>query len=234
MSMKNDLIFLGSNTNVHWYGDIAKRMGLNLLGMIDDDYHGQGKFQDIPILATQQELIDNPSRFNGCKFYCVVNWQPPDIKYDYIVRNNNKRKSFLNIIDTLGLDETSLISPSAEIGSYNVKLGKGIFIDSFCNIMPNVSIGNRTIIQNHSNIGDGVTIGDNCNFKCKTLINGPSTIGNNVYMGMNSSIQRLYLNIADGTFVHPGIMVLRDTQPNEVIGLHGKDLRKIYNNITQG
>ena len=232
--MKNDLIFLGSNYNIHWFVDIAKRMGINVIGMIDDDYHGQGKFQDIPILATQQEFIDNPQKYADCQFFCATNWQPPEIRADYQVRNNNKRKILLNIIDTLNLLEANLISPSAEISTYNVTLGKGVFIDSFSTIMPNVSIGNRTAIYGHSNIGDFVKIGNNCNLKCKSLLHGGVVLGDDVYMGMNSSVTRIDVKIANGTFIHPGIMVLRDTVPNEVVGLAGKDLRKVYYNVTEG
>jgi UDP-3-O-[3-hydroxymyristoyl] glucosamine N-acyltransferase len=225
------LIFLGSSYNIHWLVDVAERIGFTIAGIIDDDYHGQGQFQDIPVIARQQELFDKPDYFQQFQFFCATNWQPSDLVDVNQKRNTEKRNQIINVLDQLNLDVATIISSSAEVSKYKTSIGKGTFIDSFCLVSPYVTIGNYTNLYSHSNVGDHVTIGNNCMIQRNTQIIGDVTLGNDVYMGFYSLAGRRHMNIADGTFVHPSITVLRDTKPNEIISLAGKDLRKIYNRI---
>jgi UDP-3-O-[3-hydroxymyristoyl] glucosamine N-acyltransferase len=225
------LIFLGSNYNIHWLVDVAKRVGYDIAGIIDDDYHGQGQFQDIPIIAKQQDLIDNTDYRRRFQFFCATNWQPADLVDIYQKRNAEKRHQLISLMDELSLDVATIVSASAEVSSYKTTIGKGTFIDSFCLVSPCVTIGNYTNLYSHANVGDHVVIGNNCMIQRNTQIIGGVTLGNNVYMGFYSLAGKKDILLADGTFVHPSITVMRNTNPDEVVSLVGKDLRKIYNRI---
>ena len=76
-------------------------------------------------------------------------------------------------------------------------------------------------------------VGDHCVLQRHVQLAGGVTLGNTVYMGFYSLVSRHDTNIADDTFVHPSMTVMRDTVPGEVISLAGRDLRKIYNRVVE-
>jgi UDP-3-O-[3-hydroxymyristoyl] glucosamine N-acyltransferase len=227
------LIFLGSNYNLHWFIEIAESAGFVVAGMIDDDYHGQGHFQDIPIVACEQELADNPEHWNQYQFFCATNWQPAEVQDQYQERNQNKRARLIDLMETHGYDVATIVSPRAEVCRYNVTLGRGVFIDSFCYVASNVEIGDYTMVYGFSVVADLCTIGRDCVLQRRTLITGDVRLGDSVYMAVGSMINKNHVTIASGTFIQQGIMVLRNTEPNETVGLAGRDLRRVYNNVIE-
>jgi acetyltransferase-like isoleucine patch superfamily enzyme len=227
------LIFLGTNTNIHWYVDIATRIGYDVAGIIDDDYHGQGSYKDLPMIATQQDLVQNKDKFKQFQFFCTVNWQPDNLREPLHTRNRQKRLELIDLINTLNLNCATIVSKNAEVSSYKVHIGKGAFIDSFCIISPEDTIGDYSFVHSHVNIGNGTRIGKNCVIQRHAQIAGNVSVGDRVYMGFNSVATKNGMHIADDTVVHPSITVLRDTLPGEVVSLAGKDLRKVYSNVIE-
>lgn len=230
---KLPLIFLGSNSNIHWLVDVAVRAGYDIVGIIDDDYHGQKQFQDIPIVATQDNLIINRRNYNGYQFFCATNWQPDDVLIPAQSRNRQKRFDLINLLESQQLNVATIVSPGAEVSTYQVSIGRGTFIDSFCVISPMDKIGNYTNVYSHANIGENTVIGNHCVLQRHVQLAGSVTLGDRVYMGFYSLANRHYMHIADDTFVHPSMTVMRDTVPGEVISLAGRDLRKIYNRVVE-
>ena len=227
------LIFLGTNTNIHWLVDIAVRIGYDVAGIIDDDYHEQKQFQNIPIIATQNDLITNREYYSNYQFFCATNWQPDNTLVPGHTRNRQKYYKLINILQSQQFNIATIVSPSAEVSNYQVHIGHGSFIDSFCVISPMDKIGNYTNIYSHVNIGENSTVGDHCVLQRHTQLAGGVSLGNRVYMGFYSLASRHDTNIADDTFVHPSMTVMRDTVPGEVISLAGRDLRKIYNRVVE-
>lgn len=226
------LIFVGSNTNIHLYVDIAKRIGYTIAGMVDDDYHGQGSFYDIPIIARLEDLNDY-NKYKDYQFICVTNWQPKWLTLNYTVRDANKRQQLINIMESAELDVATIVSPSTEVGSHNTHIGRGVFIDSFCQISNSVSIGDYTSIYSQTSIGNETTVGRNCVLQRRVGVIGNVTIEDDVYMAAYSIMAKHYGTLATGTVIHPGVQVMRDTEPHEVVGLQGKDLRRIYKGPTE-
>jgi sugar O-acyltransferase (sialic acid O-acetyltransferase NeuD family) len=83
---------------------------------------------------------------------------------------------------------TSLISPNALIGIFNVHLGEGL------NIMPNaviteeVSIGKGTLVHIHSSIHHDCTIGEYCEILPGSRVLGNVTIGDYSSIGSGAVI----------------------------------------------
>lgn len=227
------LIFLGTNTNIHWLVDIAVRIGYDVVGIIDDDYHGQKQFQDIPVVATQDDLISNRRIYDRYQFFCATNWQPNDVLIPAQSRNRQKRFELINLLESQQLNVATIVSPSAEVSAYQVSIGRGTLIDSFCVVSPMNKIGNYTNVYSHTNIGENTVVGDHCVLQRHVQLAGGVTLGNRVYMGFYSLANRASMHIADDTFVHPSMTVMRDTVPGEVISLAGRDLRKIYNRVVE-
>ena len=224
------LIFLGSNYNLHWFVESAESAGFQVAGMIDDDYHNQGHFQDIPIVAREHELVDNPGYWNQYQFFCATNWQPAEVQDQYQERNQSKRGRLIDLMEQQKFDVATIVSPRAEVCSYNVKLGRGVFIDSFCYVASNVTIGDYTMIYGFSVVADLCQIGRNCVLQRRTLLTGGVVLEDEVYMAVGSMVNKNYVTIANGTFIQQGLMVLRNTKLNETVSLAGKDLRRVYNN----
>lgn len=222
------LVFLGTNHNLHWFVDIAKSAGYVVAGIIDNDYHGQGHFQDIPIIGREEELLENFDYWNQYQYFCGTNWQPTEVKDPYQERNQLKRNRYIALLDEQKYDVATIVSPRAQVCTYNVKLGRGVFIDSFCYVASNTTIGDWTMVYGYSTVADSCNIGRNCVLQRRTLITGEVTLEDNVYMAIGSIINKNHVTISRNTFIQQGIMVLRDTKPDELIGLAGKDLRRVY------
>jgi UDP-3-O-[3-hydroxymyristoyl] glucosamine N-acyltransferase len=148
-------------------------------------------------------------------------------------RNRQKRFELINLLESQQLNVATIVSPSAEVSTYQVSIGRGTFVDSFCVVSPMDKIGNYTNIYSHANIGENTVIGNHCVLQRHVQLAGSVTLGDRVYMGFYSLANRHYMHIADDTFVHPSMTVMRDTVPGEVISLAGRDLRKIYNRVIE-
>jgi hypothetical protein len=224
------LLLLGTNTNIHYFCDVARATGYEIAGIVDDDFHGQGQYQNIPIVAREQDLIDNPTHWNQYQYFCTTNWQPPAFNEPSQTRNRKKRSKLIDLCKQQNFDVATVIGKFAQVCTYNVKIGQGVFVDNFCKIASNTSIGDYTSVYAGSVIADHCVIGDNCVLQHHSVVTGNTTMKNDIYLGIGSMIAKSYLTIENQTVVQPGLMVMRDTEPGEIVSLVGKDLRKIYLN----
>jgi carbonic anhydrase/acetyltransferase-like protein (isoleucine patch superfamily) len=222
------LVFVGTNNVLHLTVATCKQIGYTIAGVIDDDYHGQGHFQDIPVIAKEQDLIDHIAELSQYQFICTTNWQPPEVKYPQHIRNKKKRERFIALLEQSGLDIASVIHPTCQYGNYHNTIGKGVIIEAGSLIAPYVTIDDWSTILQWVGIGDGTSIGKNCVLQRGSVACGDITIEDNCYIGMSAKLFRDGTVVGQGTFIHPGLSVMRDTQPNEVISLAGKDLRRVY------
>lgn len=228
------LVFLGSNSNIYKIYELCTSVGYDVVGIIDDDYYDQGKFKEFNIIASEQELIDNKDNLQKkYQYICVTNWYTNDdtvCEYDIILRNKQKRNKLIDLLDNLKLEIATIISPLAKVSKYS-DIGKGVFVDDFAIIEPNVTIADHNSIYAFSYIGHDSIINRNCVVQRYCFITSAVIIENNVYMGLCSRILRSKSIISQGTFIHPGLTLLRSTSTNEEISLVGKDLRKVYQNV---
>ena len=222
------LLLLGTNSNIHDFCDIATDSGFEIAGIIDDDYHGQGQFQDIPILAREQDLVDDPEHWKQYQYFCTTNWQPPVFNEPSQARNRQKRHRLIALCEQQQFDVATVIGKWAHVCTYNVRIGRGVFIDNFSYISSNLTIGNYTSVYSGARVGDHSVVGNNCVLQRNSLLIGNTTMQDDVYLGIGSGILKSYLTVASGTVVQQGLMVMRNTEPNEKVSLVGQDLRKIY------
>ena len=117
--------------------------------------------------------------------------------------------------------DVKLVQP---VNLYECKIGDHCFVGPFVEIQSNVVVGNRTRIQSHSFICDGVTIGEDCfighgvMFVNDLFSNGgpagdrngwkTTTIGNNVSIGSNATL--LPVSVCDGVVIGAGAVVTKD------------------------
>ena len=222
------LVFVGTNIVLWLTVNTCKEIGYTIAGIIDDDYHEQGHFHGIPILAKEQDLIDNATQLSQYQFICTTNWQPPELKYPQHNRNKQKRERLIALLEQSGLEIASIMHPSCQFGNYENTIGKGVIIEAGSLIAPFATIGDWATILQWVGIGDGTRIGRNCVIQRSAIITGDINVEDECYIGMSAKLFRDGINIGRGTFVHPGLMLMRNTQPNETVSLAGKDLRRVY------
>lgn len=228
------IVFLGSNANIFKIYELAINIGYDVAGIIDDDYHGQGNYNGIQIVGTEKELVNDVNKLREkFQFICATNWFTNDdtvYDRDIIIRNKEKRNRLIALLDNLKLQVATIISPLARVSKYST-IGKGVFVDDFAVIEPHVTVADHNSIYAFSYIGHDSIINRNCVIQRYCFITSTVTIENNVYMGLCSKILRSNSTISQGTFIHPGLTLLRGTVSNEEISLVGKDLRKVYQNV---
>ena len=74
------------------------------------------------------------------------------------------------------MTSTSIISPEA-------KIGRGVKIWNFCNIIAGAKIGDGTSIGSYTEVGQNVVIGKNCKIEAFVLMPEGVTLGDDVFIG---------------------------------------------------
>jgi UDP-3-O-[3-hydroxymyristoyl] glucosamine N-acyltransferase len=217
--MQNDtsrpLVLLGSNSNIFKLVELAESCGLAVAGIIDNDYHGQGHYKNIPVIGTEADLH---AFAHTHQFLCATNWTPDP----GAARNREKRARQLDLLADYPL--ATLVSPLAAVSKHSA-IQAGTIVYPFASVEPEVVVGSHSILYDYSIVGHESSIGNNVVLQRHTLVTSLVTVEDNVYMGLCSRACRSGTTIGNGTFVHPNIMILRGTEPNETVSLAS---RKTY------
>jgi len=227
------VIFLGHNSALFMLTDICKQHGIDIAGIIDSDYFGNTAELDGVSVIDTELVFEDPSRLeyykNNFNFFVATNTvsnQDATTK-----RNNEKRKHLIDVIERYELPCITLIDNRAHVHESN-QIGKGIFIDAFCYIAPKNILGDFGQYWAACMISHDNKIGRNVTWQRHSGIMSYNTVGDDVYVGLHSQIPADKVTIASGTTIHPCMALKRSTQPNELISLAGKDLRRTYHYYT--
>jgi len=212
------LILVGSNSNIFKLIELAESCGVTVAGIIDNDYSGQRHYKNIPVIGEEQDL----HKFKAThQFLCATNWTPDPA----FARNREKRSRQLELLKDYPM--ATLVSPLAAVSKFST-IQPGTIVYSFASVEPEVTVGQNTILYDYSIIGHESHIGNNVVLQRYCLVTSLVTVEDNVYMGLCSRASRSYTTIANDTFLHPNIMILRNTNPNEIVSLAG---RKTYSEV---
>lgn len=222
------LIFLGSNIVMPKFTEVCEHFGIEVAGIMDHDYWGNtNHIGEIPVIGTEQSLND-PTQLAYYKshynFFCATNWLPSND--DISVRDRNKRRRLIDLIDQHKLSCISIVESSARISRY-AKIGKGCFVDGAISIEPNVIVGDYTSIYSHTDIGHDSTIGRNCVIQRHAGLAAFCNMEDEVYFG--TAVKALKTGATFGTrsFVHECIYLRRGTIADEVVSLSDGNLKRV-------
>lgn len=133
------------------------------------------------------------------------------------------RKNVVSKFLNIGGDYKTVISKTAQIGSFEVTIKEG------CNIMSNVFISNSVyigtgcLINQGASIHHDVTIGDYCEISPRATVLGRVTIGNNVSVGAGAIILPDTV-IGDDAIIGAGCVVTKPVKKGAVVvGVPGKE-----------
>ena len=225
MSTSRPLVFLGSNIALTQYVDTCRELGIEVKGIVDSDYHGNIETIDnVPVIGTEKDINFLMTLAEDCDFFCAVTWTPED--NPVMNRNRKKRHKLINLIDELDLPCANLIDPRARVSS-NTKFGKGIYVDSFALIDPNVTVGDFSNIYAFTGVGHHCKIGRNCVFQRQISITGNITFEDNVFLGTACKVLKSGVTIRDNTFVNEAIYLKRGTFKDEVVSKDGHNTRRV-------
>ena len=232
MNQINDIsrpvIFLGSNSLLYIVTEACERLGITVKGIIDSDYWGNTDHVcEVPIIDSEHsfydaELLDYyQQNFN---FFCAVNWLPE--QNDVAVRNRQKRKHLLSIIDKYKLPCVSIVDSTARISRHS-NLGRGVFVDAGVTVNPHCDIGDFSNIYCDAFVGSNTKIGQNCVIQRQCFITEACTVGDDSYFGLCSKALKVGATFGTGTFVHEAIYIRRGTLPNEIVSMHGTNMKRV-------
>lgn len=103
----------------------------------------------------------------------------------------------------------SLISATAQVSDFGVKLGEGLNLMHHVFIGPNVIIGDGTLVNAKASIHHDSNIGSFCEICIGVSIAGRCTIGNEVFIGMGALILP-GVTIGDRAIIGAGAVVTKD------------------------
>ena len=223
--MSKPLLFLGSALAIQLYIDAANRQGIQVAGILDSDYFGNTEnFKGLPILGTEYDL---DKWTNDYEFFIATNTSSDPSH----VRDTNKRKKLIDIVEQANIECINLIDPNSYVGS-NVTLGHGIFIGYNAYIEHSNSIGSFSQIHFNAGISHNCKIGKNTIIQRKCGL-GNVTVGDDVYISIWTNIYKSTPTIiGDGAVIDQALWVARNVAPGEHVKLT-KDAIKIYRNLTE-
>ncbi len=222
------LIFLGSSVALYKQLEVCENVGISVHGIIDQDYYRNTEHLcDLPVIDGQ-DCFKDPERLNyyreNFNFFCATNWTPESSLVQ--IRNREKRKELIDIIDHYNLPCISIIDPRSRISRY-AQVGRGCFIDGDVMIEHHVTIGDYVNIYCNNDIGHGSVIGRNCVLQRQCMIAGESVLEDDVFMAMRVTALKYGARYGTGSFIQEGIYLRRGTVPGEVVSLRTENPSRV-------
>lgn len=217
------LILLGSRWSLGVIKRICNQNGIEIAGILDNDYYGNTKtLGGIPVIDTENNIEKYKDTYN---FFLASIWTPE--KTSEAIRNRNRRQELIDLIEHNQLPCLTLIDKNSVVDD-DVSFGKNCLVDCFVVIGEQNTFGDYVSVYHQAGFGHHNHVGNHCVFQRKSGITSNSIIEDYCYFGLNSNVLGSDLKFGAGTVVQPGLNLLRGTNENEVVSLAGKDLRRIY------
>ena len=215
------VIFLGTNSNLLLYCEVAEKAGLTIAGIVDNDYAGNTEqLHGLPVLGSEQDADFLQTCKDQYWFFIATNWSPGPEH----VRDCQKRQHLIDVVTQHQLTCVNIVDPSAQVSRY-AKLGQGIYIGALSYIEPNVTIEDHAQIHYGAGLSHGSRVGTNTVIQRQAGI--AADIGDNCYIGMWCKLFKSpLLKVGDNAIINPGLYVARDIEPQEYVRLT-KESRRV-------
>lgn len=223
--MTKPLIYLGSNSNLGVFNYVCQQHNIPIHGIIDDDYWGNtDSLHDIPVIGSEHSF-DFASAKDKYNFFVAASIVPT------VTRDAKKRLNYIKLIDHYNLSCQSLIDKESRVYDRST-LEPGCFVSYHSVVSSYAVVKAHSQVASFAVLGHHSTLGRNSAIERKVLVTGDVTIGDNVHIGAGViCVNHAGINIGDNSIVQPGIVLMRDVEPNEIVSIGGKNSRRIYKNV---
>ena len=147
-------------------------------------------------------------------------------KYVLGIGNPLLRSNFSQKFDEIGGELTTLISPFANIGHFNVQIGAGCTIMTNVVVTNDVFIGKGCLVNLNSTVGHDVIIGNYCELSPSVNISGGVVMGDFCSVGAGAVVLPK-IRIGNNVTIGAGAVVVNDVPDNTVVvGVPAKPIIK--------
>jgi UDP-3-O-[3-hydroxymyristoyl] glucosamine N-acyltransferase len=232
MASKEPLILLGSRHEMSFFTDTAEQLGIEVLGILDQYYHGNTDTVDgVPVIGSELDLIDNPKLYKDARFMLANTWDG-NTRFGNLTHDGyHLRQQRLELINKLRLPLHTLIDPRAIVGK-SVEVGPGSYIAPMVNIRSKTRIGSNVFIHDNAMLAHDIDIGDGTVLAPDCTILGGVKIGTNVYVGSRAcvlnghSTKQPFVSIGDNSKIHAGALVQKDLPANSIATFNGRVMKR--------
>lgn len=205
--------------------------GKELLSYIQDARKSDEDIQVVGVIDENKPKSDWAKtniigNFDDLKKYLDSN-KKKEFSYITAVGNNQVRKKFVEIIDTMHCDNLkafNLVHPSVYVGD-EVELGEGICLAPGSMITTYSKVGKHCILNVNASISHDCIIGDYVNMNPGVTICGDVTIGKGCYIGAQATIIDK-VSVGDWTVIGAGAVVTEDIPSNvTAVGVPAKVIK---------
>jgi len=185
-----EIIYLNKDTNnLAFYDDVSKDTGDFL-------------FNQFPILKNVEQVQNHFLQGNNNFTICIGN---PILRYKLFEK-----------FTKLGGNSTSLISPLAQIGHFDVNIGDGTVVLSSAIFSNSSCIGRGSLVYYNVMVTHDCVLGDFVELSPGATILGRCKIGDFTQVGANATILP-NLNIGKNVLIGAGAVVTKDIPDNSVV-----------------
>jgi sugar O-acyltransferase (sialic acid O-acetyltransferase NeuD family) len=203
------LLLIGSGGHCRVVIDTAKRLGFDMLGIIDINYNGnKEKILGVPVIGGVSTLSE---------------LDPKEVSVNVSIGDNFIREKFFSIAKAKGFPTPSIISPTAIVSEY-ATINSGNFINNAAIINTGVEIGENSIINTGAIIEHEVVIGDHSHICPGVKIGGRVSIGEASFIGIGANIIDK-VEVGDHAVIGAGSVIIGDVESHsKVVGVYGKKI----------
>ena len=192
----------------------------------------KGHATEVLELFNQKGQIDNlyffdninyyrkPLLFNRLSIITNINEAQQVLSYDkrFVLGLGGtiNRKKMDDLFLGLGAELVTVISPLANIGSWNVKLDKGLNVMDFVFISNNTKIGRGTLLNTGCTIHHDVSIGDYSEVSPNAVLLGRITLGSYCTIGANATVLP-DITIGNNSIIGAGAVVTNNIPENTTV-----------------
>lgn len=191
---------------------LAKRLGRDILGFLDDTSEKQGeKIEGLPVLGK----LDDWCRYEDVEFSIAIG--SPRARKSVVEKmlSNNQKPSFATLID-----------PAAILGS-SVTVGEGSIICAGVIATVDINLGKHVIINLNSTIGHECNIGDFVTIAPIAAVSGNISLDDLVEVGTGAAL-RQKLDVGQGAIIGMGSVLTKSVAPlSVVVGNPARVIKKL-------
>ena len=179
---------------------------------VDAQYLELEKLCGLPVVAFEELAAFSP---NEHRSFVALSYS----------KVNQIRAEKLEQVKRAGYAPVSYVSSKATVWP-GLEVGGNCFVLEDNTIQPFVRIGSNVTLWSGNHIGHHAVIGDHCFISSHVVVSGGVTVGERCFLGVNATI-RDHVRLGSGTVVGAGALILRDTEPNQVLSSSPAKLSKV-------